>query len=534
MNRFNVVFFQDITTCKWECDEEAILFWDKQLSLPSEDFIGQLLAQPADVWHAGLSLGTKGLPTAINYVQPLWMLNRDADSDIESTSWRITPRACLVRTEVIRRAGGMASGFKTPNMAFLEMGHRWITNGVLIRHVPGLVSTASSPKGDTADFQCSEDGGQGPHFEDELRFVYYRFGKKWAKWMLGRIILKGHVTFVDGLKAWNKIKKDSYPYNHLEAFHPNFDFETATAALSADTKVTVLIPTLHRYSHLKVLLDQLRRQTVKPFEIIIVDQSDIKLRDKGIAEVFKDLPLKIIYLDEPGQCTSRNLGIQLSTGEQILLSEDDVEIEPDYIEKHLRCLSCFDVSSGIINEMDAPLAQKGFDRLRYSDVFPGGNTMVRKSVFVRSGLFDIAYNRKPRADGDLGMRVYLSGAQMILNPIISVLHHRAPEGGLRQHKARKITYAASRKSLWVRHLPSDSEIYLGLRYFSEWQVREFLWHKIFGTFSVSGNFLKKTAKVFIGILCLPHSLIEIQNRYKTAVAMFKEFPQIDLIQKSQA
>ncbi len=295
--------------------------------------------------------------------------------------------------------------------------------------------------------------------------------------------------------------------------------------------VSVLIPTLHRYPYLRTVLDQLRRQTVKPLEIIIVDQSSKELRDMKIAEDFKDLPLKMIYQDEPGQCVSRNAGLNMSQGTHILFIDDDDEVTPTLIEDHLNSMSLYqcEVSSGVANEVGIPDLPKNFKYLRQSDVFPTNNTMIKKEVLKKSGLFDLAYNRKQRADGDLGMRVYLSGAQMILNPDISVLHHHAAEGGLRQHKARKITYAASRNSVWVRHLPSDSEIYLGLRYFTPKQVREFLWHKVIGSFAVRGNVFKKLIKIILSLVLLPHTLYEINHRRGNANNMMDNQSMIEHI-----
>ena len=110
------------------------------------------------------------------------------------------------------------------------------------------------------------------------------------------------------------------------------------------------------------------------------------------------------------------------------------------------------MSSGVADEVGAGALPADFRLLRASDVFPTNNTMIRRDILGRSGLFDLAYNHRPRADGDLGIRNYLAGAFMILNPAISVLHHHAASGGLRKHKARTVTNAMSRKSIFQRVL----------------------------------------------------------------------------------
>jgi glycosyltransferase involved in cell wall biosynthesis len=263
-------------------------------------------------------------------------------------------------------------------------------------------------------------------------------------------------------------------------------------------------------------------------EIIIVDQTPLERRETSLAEEFNDLPLRIIYRDQPGQCSSRNAGLCQARGDYILFLDDDEEVPPTLIEDHLKTLERFqaDVSSGVADEVGAGPLPEAFTYFRVSDVFPTNNTLIRKDVLFRSGLFDLAYERGQRADGDLGMRVYLSGALMVLNPKIRILHHHAPRGGLRAHKARVITYASSRKYITHRHLPSVTEIYLAKRYFTPRQVREELWLRVLGTFSLKGSWWRKILKVLVSTVYLPHTLWVIRSRTHEAISMLRMYPQI--------
>jgi hypothetical protein len=206
------------------------------------------------------------------------------------------------------------------------------------------------------------------------------------------------------------------------------------------------------------------------------------------------------------------------------------------IEAHLHTLEHFqiEVSSGVVEEVGTTHMKVPASHIRASDVFPMGNTLIRRNVLCRSGLLDLAYERGARADGDLGMRIYLSGVLMILNPEISLLHHHAARGGLRAHKARVITYVSSRKSLVQRHLPSVSEIYLAMRYFTPQQVREMLWLRAFGTFSIRGGLLMKILKIVVSLLFFPETLWKICIRYHEAVAMLEHFPQIETLEYSES
>jgi GT2 family glycosyltransferase len=159
--------------------------------------------------------------------------------------------------------------------------------------------------------------------------------------------------------------------------------------------------------------------------------------------------------------------------------------------------------------------------------------MIRKSVLRGSGLFDLAFDRGQRADADLGMRIYLAGACMLLDPEIAVLHHHAPRGGLRVHKARVITYASSRQRLMHRHLPSVSEVYLRRRYFTPRQEWESLWQRAVGTLSSRGSRWRRALKLAIGLVLVPSTLWQMRRRCRQATAMLEKYPSIPRFVDSQ-
>jgi hypothetical protein len=106
------------------------------------------------------------------------------------------------------------------------------------------------------------------------------------------------------------------------------------------------------------------------------------------------------------------------------------------------------------------------------------------------------------------------------------LHHHAPRGGLRVHKARVITYASSRRRIFHRHLLSISEFYLSKRYFSPRQVSELIWINVLGTFSLRGPRWKRILKVLVSFGLLPHSLFVLSSRQKKAEQLLEMYPKI--------
>ena len=494
-------------------DSDAWFFWDGSLGMPDLNKISKFLDSPDDIWHAGLKLGLAGQPNFIDFVSPIWMLNRDPDPEIEATSWRLSLRCCLVRTEVLRQMGGPLPEFVSLDTASLELGFRYIRHGVFIRHVPGLLLELVSLRPIKIPL------------EDQIYFLEVSYGKKWTIWASLRAALSGKENIKNIIRANQRLKqtpdsnRQSAPYRHSISTPKN---------QIVDAKVSVLIPTLNRYPYLRVLLGQFKNQTVKPYEIIIVDQTPEPLRDSMLVHDNEELPIRWFYMDKAGQCSSRNLGLFQSRGDYILFIDDDDEIPNDLIESHLRKLDEPEVrvSNGVANEVGAGTLPLSFNLQRISDVFPTNNTMIKREVLKKSGLFDLAYDRGEVEDADLGMRIYLSGERMVLNPDIAVLHHHAPQGGLRTHNARKTTYAASRNSILLRVLPAVSNIYLAQRYFTKKQVNEYLWISILGTFSIHDRWDKRALKIIISFIVFPNTIWKIKRRKMIAEKMLNEFPMI--------
>jgi glycosyltransferase involved in cell wall biosynthesis len=490
------------------CGDALLLFWDSQLPLPNPAIISSFESMRGDVWHAGLRLGLAGQPSLIHSVEAMWMLNCDPDPTIDSTSWRLSLRAALIPSNVLRKFDFIRPEFESLDAASLELGHRLISNGVLIRHAPELIP-------DNFEVLKSEIS-----LDDQINFVAARYGSFWLRWAIFRAILNGKAKFGSGLKA---LGKNLASIGKVAPYRPKINEQEMFGGT-----VSIVIPTLDRYPYLRKLLSQLRNQTVKPIEILVIDQTATERRDRSIASEFADLPLQVFYRDQPGQCSSRNQALQIASGEYILFLDDDSEVPDNLIENHLKSLQFFraDASSGVAEEAGAGPIPENFRLIRASDVFPTNNTMIHNSVLQHSGLFDLAYERGQRADGDLGMRIYLSGALMVLNPEIQIYHHHAPQGGLRAHKARKVTYASSRNNLLVRHLPSVTEVYLAQRYFPPEVLKEMLWLRAIGTFRCKGNVFKKALKSIIATMLLPDTILKMKKTVKKATALHSQFPQI--------
>lgn len=524
-----------------------LLFWAAELGAPDPQKIREIGARPGEAHHAGLVLGQAARPRLFDFVHPTWMLHRDPPVEISASSWRLSLRALLAPAELWRAAPPRAH-YRTLDAAALELGWRWLWRGALLRHQPDLVPAGAPAGGDLLPLA------------DELQILRDTSGRKWTLWATLRAALSRSHGWLALGRAWRELSESGAASGRrpsstgenrptvipatAETPFPSGSGEGdgepgpglrgddrgggALSSILAPPGVTVLVPTLDRYPYLETLLDQLGAQTHPPREILVVDQTAAARRRHDLESSFPHLPLRVIERDQAGQCSARNAGLAAARGDYILFLDDDDEIPPDLIARHLAGLarSGADAVCGVADEVGAGPLPPEFRRRRLADVFPTNNSLLRRDLLAASGLFDLAYEKGARADADLGHRLYLAGALLVLDPEISVLHHHAPAGGLRQHGARKATFAASRRRLFARHLPEPTEIYLALRYFSRRQVKEALYQRAAGTFAVRGGLFRRLLRAAWALLLLPHTWLRVAGARRRALAMLGEYPRI--------
>ncbi|RLG16076.1 hypothetical protein DRN63_04625 [Nanoarchaeota archaeon] len=107
-------------------------------------------------------------------------------------------------------------------------------------------------------------------------------------------------------------------------------------------KVSVVIPTYFRAHDLSELFDSILKQTVKPFEVIVVDDtpndSVKKVCDK-FREIFRRFGIDLIYIRNPRERSSaiaRNVGAERARGDIIMFFDSDIILMPNYIEEILK------------------------------------------------------------------------------------------------------------------------------------------------------------------------------------------------------
>jgi glycosyltransferase involved in cell wall biosynthesis len=298
-----------------------------------------------------------------------------------------------------------------------------------------------------------------PTIADNYRFVKKYFHPFWVIYILMIRILGFKNPFVEiyaAIKTYNVSRVNLFQNVYVNQDYDNFN----SKIINTHPKVSVIIPTLNRYKYLKDVLTDLENQSYKNFEVVVYDQSTPF--DKEFYIGWK-LDLKVVNQQEKALWLARNSALQQSTGDYILLYDDDSLVGPDWIENHLKCLDFFnaDISSGVSLSVVGAKIPNHYRFFRWSDQVDTGNVMIRKEVFFTTGLFDRQFEKQRQGDGEWGMRAYLAGFKNVSNPYSKRVHLKVSDGGLREMGS----WDAFRPKKLLASRPVPSVLYLTRKYF---------------------------------------------------------------------
>lgn len=332
--------------------------------------------------------------------------------------------------------------------------------------------------------------------KDNYIFIKRYFSKAQVLWVFFVRLLTFHNPLLEmmGLLSSLKFKRIKIVPEERNDF---LLFESTV--IPSNPLVSVIIPTLNRYEYLKDVLADLEKQDYNHFEVIVCDQSE------PVNEAFYEgwnLNIQLIKQEEKALWLARNNAIKKAKGDYIALTEDDVELPIDWLKNHLKCVDYFDAdaSAGVFYRNDGNMGRQSKVKpiFRYSQQFPTGNTLIKRSVFQKIGLFDRQFEKQRMGDGEFGLRALLAGFKVISNPMAFIIDFKAPTGGLRQMGS----WDAWRPTSLLAPRPIPSVLYLIRKYHSSHEAFLYLIKNIpqsYIPYKFKGN---KKAK-FLVLLALP-------------------------------
>lgn len=196
--------------------------------------------------------------------------------------------------------------------------------------------------------------------------------------------------------------------------------------------VDVIIPTIGRKNYLYDVLQDLKKQTHLPVNVIIVEQNP----DKGsVSELdyvtTEEWPftIKHTFTHQAGACNARNIALGDIKSEWVFFADDDIRFEYNLIQKTLEELNSFGVKA-----VSLRCYQKGQNRV-LSTVFQwvafGSGCSFVSSNILKDCDFKMGYEFGFGEDGDFGMQLRNQGQDVLYLPEPEIVHLKAPMGGFR-------------------------------------------------------------------------------------------------------
>lgn len=213
-------------------------------------------------------------------------------------------------------------------------------------------------------------------------------------------------------------------------------------------KISVVICTRNRSDMIEMAIKSVTACKYDNFDVHIVDQSTDNLTEMVVNQ-YKKNDSRIIYhhLDRPGLSRSYNIGKNLTDGEYIACTDDDVIVPENWLAKIADRFDS-DPKIGIIygqvlipEALNAAVKQGvvvpslGWNTLEllsksknnYKTYGMGANSAVRRSAWTETGGFDevmgVGAPLRGSQDFDFAYRIYHAGYTICLDPENTVDHY---------------------------------------------------------------------------------------------------------------
>ncbi len=230
-------------------------------------------------------------------------------------------------------------------------------------------------------------------------------------------------------------------------------------------KYSIVIATYNRYISLQELINRLTKQeNNEELEIVIVDQTENYME---FSDSLSRQNITYIHSEVKGLSKSRNLGIQRAKGKYILIMDDDIMVETDYIRKLDEIVEkneC-DVICGKILTMENNRPYSRYmsnkktriNSINYNKCLSTTLCFNRKDL-LRIGMFDNNFGVAAKYGGseetDLILRMLWGNKKIVYYPELVVYHPKYDHAlcGYNDVFKKSFTYGVGRGAMYRKHM----------------------------------------------------------------------------------
>ena len=221
--------------------------------------------------------------------------------------------------------------------------------------------------------------------------------------------------------------------------------------------VSLVISVWNRQQDLRENLAAIRQQTVPADQVIVVDNDSSDGTPEMVIAEFPEVQLIRMPHSQYGACETFNVGFSSAKGDFVGILDDDVVLQPSFVEKMLAKFASEPESTAILSpkviEPEMPewyLNSERLHRERYLATFRGCGSMARADAIRKANWYDIRFfifgNER-----DLTTRLLNLDYRVKMVPTIEVFH-KAPFG--MRHGKRSLYYHV--RNFWLyafKYLP---------------------------------------------------------------------------------
>lgn len=102
-------------------------------------------------------------------------------------------------------------------------------------------------------------------------------------------------------------------------------------------KFSIIVPVYNRVSEVEDLLQSLSAQTLKNFELVIVEDGSTD-KCENVVKACSEFPVKYIFKENEGRSIARNVGMENATGDYFIFFDSDCVIPENYFMTLTSCL----------------------------------------------------------------------------------------------------------------------------------------------------------------------------------------------------
>jgi len=444
---------------------------------PNFNLLDHLADGLGDIWHSSFEQGYKNaFPEIVYQTAVFFWYGNDFDNLDECVSWRLNPNNFVVRKSVWKALNGFDIDFESEQMKALDFAYNALrNNGAIPLYIKGLY-----------DSEEKENINLSP----KDRYVFYRknFKLSHSYYMLFR-------QGIWRIKEWQAFRyaNKNFKFRRLIAPIPTRTLND----IEGNPTTSYIIPTMLRQDFTLNLLEDLKNQTYKVNQVVVVDATPEEKRDESLYNP-NNYPFEVVFnwQTTKGSCRARNEAIDLCNGDYIVFGDDDIRIPPNFIENHIKLLQTY--KAGACNGLDIR-ADNQFQTLDDFEIklkkldsnnfkvgaaqsFSNANSCVKREYVTKLVGNDINYDGGYGEDSDFGISLTKIGATVLYNPFSVNLHLKPPQGGYRFWGSQAKITGKKRKTQpweldtpvkWIRPVPSPTIMYQLYKHFSKSQRKEY-------------------------------------------------------------